>query len=152
VDRFKDYNDAHGHLMGDSVLQTVSKILLGSVRKSDVVARYGGEEFVVLLPEVGLEYGLQIAEGLRVSIAGTSFQGCETRTPGIVTASFGVSVYPEDGTDPSDLIRKADHAMYEAKKAGRNCVRTASGRLLSPGTIKSPPGPGKAPSSAGEVP
>lgn len=127
LDSFKKYNDAHGHQAGDAALHGVGKLLLGRVRKSDIVARYGGEEFVVLLPEVDREDGLQIAEGLRHTIAGHPFEGRETQPLGALTASVGMAVYPEDGADPSSLIQRADQAMYEAKEAGGNRVHPASG-------------------------
>ena len=128
VDSFKKYNDVHGHLIGDAVLRGIAEILLRSVRKSDIVARYGGEEFVVLLPEVGREHGMQIAEGLRKVIAEHPFHGRETQPLGTITASFGVVLYPEDGADPSSLIQRADQMMYQAKKAGGNCVHPAAGQ------------------------
>lgn len=132
LDSFKNYNDAHGHQMGDAALQGVGKLLLGRVRKTDIVARYGGEEFVVLLPEVGREDGLQVAEGLREAIADHPFAGRETQPLGALTASFGVAVYPDDGKDPSALIRRADQAMYRAKEGGGNRAHPAWGRTAQP--------------------
>jgi len=128
VDSFKKYNDEHGHQMGDDVLRGIGEILLRRVRKSDVAARYGGEEFVVLLPEVGREYGTQIAEALREAIAVHPFHGRETQPRGVLTASFGMAVYPEDGTELTSLIREADRAMYRAKHAGGNRVHPATGQ------------------------
>ena len=128
VDSFKKYNDEHGHQMGDDVLRGIGEILLRRVRKSDVAARYGGEEFVVLLTEVGREHGTQIAEALREAIAGHPFHGRETQPRGVLTASFGMAIYPEDGTELTSLIREADRAMYRAKHAGGNCVHPAKGQ------------------------
>ncbi len=122
VDSFKKYNDEHGHQMGDDVLRGIGEILLGRIRKSDIAARYGGEEFVVLLPEAGREYGMRIAGELRETIAGHLFHGRETQSRRIVTASFGMAVFPEDGSDPASLIRVADRKMYLAKQAGGNRV------------------------------
>jgi diguanylate cyclase (GGDEF)-like protein len=130
VDSFKKYNDAHGHQMGDDVLRGIGEILLHRIRKSDIAARYGGEEFVVLLPEAGRDYGMRIAEELRETIAGQPFQGRETQSLGIVTASFGMAVYPEDGSDPASLVRVADRTMYEAKQAGGNRVHPPVGQLM----------------------
>ncbi|MGE5663926.1 MAG: diguanylate cyclase [Deltaproteobacteria bacterium] len=127
LDSFKKYNDAHGHQMGDVALRSIGEILRSRVRKSDIVARYGGEEFVVLLPEVGREQGLQIAQGLRETIAAHPFAGRETQPLGAVTASLGLAVYPDDGADPASLIRRADQAMYRAKEAGGNRVHPPSG-------------------------
>jgi diguanylate cyclase (GGDEF)-like protein len=128
LDSFKNYNDGHGHQMGDDVLRGIGEILHRRIRKSDIAARYGGEEFVVLLAEVGREQSMQVAEGLREEIAGHPFPGRETQPLGVVTASFGVAFFPEDGTDPATLIREADRAMYRAKQAGRNRVHPASGQ------------------------
>jgi diguanylate cyclase (GGDEF)-like protein len=126
VDAFKRFNDVHGHQAGDAVLRRIGELLLGRVRKSDLVARYGGEEFVVLLPEADAENGLKIAEALRKNIAAHPFPGRETQPHQILTASFGLSVYPEAGSTPAQLIQLADQAMYQAKRAGGNCVRLAA--------------------------
>jgi diguanylate cyclase (GGDEF)-like protein len=128
VDSFKRYNDEHGHQMGDDALCSIGEILLRRIRKSDIAARYGGDEFVVLLPEVGREHGMQIAEAMREAIAGHPFHDRETQPGGNVTASFGLAVYPEDGSDPCSLIKEADRTMYLAKQAGGNCVRPAAGQ------------------------
>jgi len=126
VDSFKKYNDEHGHQMGDDALRGIGEILLRRIRKSDVAARYGGDEFVVLLPEVDREHGMQIAEALRATIAGHPFPGRETQPGGILTASFGMAVYPEDGANLTSLIREADRAMYRAKQAGGNRIHSAA--------------------------
>lgn len=128
VDSFKRYNDGHGHQVGDDALRSIGEILLQRIRKSDIAARYDGDEFVVLLPEVGREHGMQIAEALREAIAGHPFHGRETQPRGNVTASFGMAVYPEDGSDPSSMIREADRMMYLAKQAGGNRVHPAAGQ------------------------
>jgi len=126
VDSFKRYNDTHGHQRGDAVLRDIGQILAQRVRKSDIVARYGGEEFVVLLPEIHRDGAMKIAEALRETIADYPFPGRETQPLGRITASFGVSGYPEDGEDSSSLLQRADGALYQGKKAGRNCVHVAT--------------------------
>jgi len=128
LDAFKKYNDEHGHQMGDDVLRGIGEILLHRIRKTDVAARYGGEEFVLLLPEVDREHGMQVAEALCATIAGHPFTGRETQPLGTITASFGMAVYPEDGTDLHSLFREADRAMYRAKQAGGNRVHPAPGQ------------------------
>jgi diguanylate cyclase (GGDEF)-like protein len=128
LDSFKKYNDEHGHQMGDDVLRGIGEILLHRIRQTDVAARYGGEEFVVLLPEVDREHGMQVAETLRETIAGHPFPGRESQPMGAITASFGMAVFPEDGTDFLSLFRQADRAMYRAKQAGGNRVHPASGQ------------------------
>jgi diguanylate cyclase (GGDEF)-like protein len=121
IDHFKRINDSFGHAVGDLVLQQVAAILSGSrLRKSDIVARYGGEEFVAILPETGAEGAAVAAENLRSAVAERRFavEGYEVR----ITASFGVAEYSQAMTQPEDLIRNADTALYRAKDRGRNRV------------------------------
>jgi diguanylate cyclase (GGDEF)-like protein len=122
VDYFKKYNDAHGHPDGDKVLIALSNIFRDSVRVSDIVARYGGEEFVLLLPETTKENALRVAEFIRKKVSDHPFPGRETQPLGRVTISLGVATFPQDGTDGSSLIERADKALYEAKRTGRNKV------------------------------
>jgi diguanylate cyclase (GGDEF)-like protein len=122
VDFFKQYNDTHGHLHGDAVLVGLSKLLIDGLRKSDVAARYGGEEFVLLLPETSKENAFTLAGTIREKIAAHPFPGRETQPQGKVTVSMGIAVFPEDGSDSSSLLHRADEALYQAKNAGRNRV------------------------------
>ena len=115
IDYFKNFNDAHGHQTGDDLLRDVSAILRDSIhRAADLVARYGGEEFVVLLPETDEKDARRLADSLRERVAGTRR----------VTISIGLAtmVPPRDGTGTEELVRKADEALYEAKRMGRNRV------------------------------
>ena len=129
IDYFKKVNDRYGHQFGDYVLKEIGQLLISRVddikiiarlRKSDVVARYGGEEFVVILPETAKVNALEVAERMRQAIAAHSFQCQGSRVS--VTMSFGVAEYPDDSADCDDLIKRADLAMYQAKKDGRNRV------------------------------
>ena len=119
LDRFKNINDSLGHAVGDQVLSAVAKRLRGSVRGSDTVARYAGDEFTLILRHIvqrddvariaekivrAMEVPLQLAEGLELSM----------------TASLGLSFYPDDATDAERLLKHADVAMYSAKGMGRN--------------------------------
>jgi diguanylate cyclase (GGDEF)-like protein len=122
VDYFKKYNDTHGHPEGDRALVTLGGIFTNSLRASDTVARYGGEEFVLILPETTKESALHIAENLRKAVFDHPFPGGETQPLGRVTISLGVATFPEDGTDGSSIIERADKGLYEAKKNGRNRV------------------------------
>jgi diguanylate cyclase (GGDEF)-like protein len=122
VDYFKKYNDAHGHPDGDKMLIALANIFRDSVRVSDSIARYGGEEFVLLLPETTKENALRIAEFIRKKVHDHPFPGRETQPLGRVTISLGIATFPQDGTDGSSLIERADKALYEAKRAGRNKV------------------------------
>ncbi len=124
-DRFKVVNDTRGHEAGDEVLKGICRALMGALRDTDVFGRHGGEEFVVLLPDTPPGQALEAAERLRATVAAASIRvpdGGEVR----ITASFGVSgADPVTAEDLDGLIRDADRAMYEAKAAGRNCVRIA---------------------------
>ena len=115
VDHFKKLNDTHGHQAGDRVLEQVAEVLASACRDFDTAARYGGEEFVVILPACSSAESLVVAERLRASIA-----SIETVTD--VTASAGVATFPTHAADPEDLIKAADEALYESKRAGRNRV------------------------------
>jgi len=121
VDHFKQINDAHGHLLGDSVLREVARRLLSAVRNGDLVARYGGEEFVVLLPGGGKEKLWEIGERCRRSFYETPFQLPHERKVA-VTISIGGACWPENATTPRGLLGAADAALYRAKAAGRNKI------------------------------
>src|SRR5437867_5740416 len=121
VDSFKTINDKYGHLVGDDVLTAVAHALRDGCRAYDVKARYGGDEFVVVMPYTRLEQGVAVAEKIRRAVAGLSLS-----VDGIalnVTVSAGVtSTRPREGITPEGLIRRADRALYEAKKSGRNQI------------------------------
>ncbi len=118
LDDFKAINDAHGHLIGDRVLQRVAEILIACSRPVDEAARYGGEELAILLPRTSAGEALTVAERVRGRIAAAT-----VTTPGglelPVTASFGIAVSDGNG-DGSSLIARADRALYAAKAAGKN--------------------------------
>lgn len=119
VDRFKNYNDSHGHACGDQVLRIVASTLAKNVRPTDIVARYGGEEFVALLPATDLAGGMTAADRLRQAVARASIGMCEGRELPSVTISIGVaSLHIHD--DSSTLFHRADAALYVAKSNGRN--------------------------------
>lgn len=127
VDHFKQVNDTHGHLIGDVVLREMAEQVKDQLRLSDAMARYGGEEFAVLLVQTDAATARTIAERIREAIASTP-----VRLPGSrnlsVTLSIGVSTMKEEvrGADidakARDLVDRADHALYAAKRAGRNRV------------------------------
>ncbi|HEX9919486.1 MAG TPA: sensor domain-containing diguanylate cyclase [Pyrinomonadaceae bacterium] len=125
LDDFKEINDRYGHLVGSHVLMEMATVILTGVRDTDVVARYGGDEFVVILPETGLDMSVRVAERMREKIAEHVFTGGRNLRLRL-TASFGLSAFPEHSQSPQQLIADADAAMYEAKAAHKNCVRIAS--------------------------
>ncbi len=121
IDHFKKVNDTFGHTAGDQVLKEIASLLKNSTRKKDTVARYGGEEFILILPEAGLEETVMIAERIRKQIENTPFEVSQTQLH--LTISLGISNFPNHhARSKDDLIKMADHALYEAKRGGRNRV------------------------------
>ena len=126
LDHLKHINDTLGHRSGDVTLCHVSSIMKDTVRDVDVCARYGGEEFVIILPQCDRENAMKVAERLRESIASRPVPKV-----GQVTASIGVATYPTGAKSKEELVEMADRAMYLAKAAGRNRVRTLAHRNYS---------------------
>jgi diguanylate cyclase (GGDEF)-like protein len=116
----------HGHQAGDEVLKSFATFLQENVRGDDIACRYGGEEFAVILPGATLERAIERAEQLRLGTARlqSTFHG-DPLPP--ITASFGVALFPRDGTHWDELLRAADRALYRAKDEGRNRVVVAPG-------------------------
>jgi diguanylate cyclase (GGDEF)-like protein len=125
VDHFKKYNDTNGHPAGDEVLRTMGALLKKFFRTTDIVARYGGEEFVVAMPHTPLASALKKAEAFRKLIEETPFAHGEKQPLGKVTVSIGVSEYPSHGANLDAVLKAADDALYEGKKASRNVVVSA---------------------------
>jgi diguanylate cyclase len=125
IDQFKRFNDTHGHQVGDQVLRLVAQVLTSSVKGRDLAARYGGEEFAVLLPQTELEGARHLAEQIRRTVACNNIRlKSNGRQLGHITLSVGCAEYaPQEAL--SDLIRRADEALYEAKRRGRNRVVVA---------------------------
>jgi len=131
LDGLKAANDRFGHESGDQLLQAVADVLRGDIRVTDVPARYAGDEFVLLLPETDVAGALRVAEKVRVDISRLALphDGSLIRT----SASIGLVTYPNDGRTSPELIRRADLAMYEAKRRGRDqIVRYAREATLPP--------------------
>lgn len=129
LDYFKDVNDKLGHSVGDKLLQLVGRRLAGLLRKSDVVARMGGDEFLLLLPEIArVENVVKVANKiLEVIRKPFVFNSHELD----ITTSIGIAVFPNDGEDPSTLVKNVDMAMYRAKGRGRDnhqCYSVEEGR------------------------
>lgn len=128
LDNFKKINDTFGHQVGDFVLVESAKILISNARNYDEVGRYGGEEFAILLPNTSLEIAVKVAERIRETLAQTVMEIDGESLH--VTASLGVAAYPDfEVKSVNDLLKKADEALYTAKKQGRNRVVTAEQAL-----------------------
>jgi two-component system, cell cycle response regulator len=124
IDKFKDVNDSFGHDVGDTVLKIMTKIVAERIRKTDLFARWGGEEFVVLLPYTKFIDSVVLAQKLRESIESTLFEEVKEFHDieyHSITCSFGVASY-EPGDTNESLMKKADEALYRAKRGGRNRV------------------------------
>jgi two-component system cell cycle response regulator len=121
LDHFKQINDAHGHQVGDHVLHDVATRMVTGARSSDIVGRYGGEEFLIIFEKASLDVARDLSERIRIRVLADPF--VEDSTALHVTVSLGVAE-ARDGDDAETLIRRADMALYEAKTAGRNRVRT----------------------------
>jgi diguanylate cyclase (GGDEF)-like protein len=118
IDRFKDFNDSHGHLAGDAALAAVADTLRHSLRQSDLVARYGGEEFVMILPETRAQDAVPRVEAIREACAARPLSVPEGSAG--VTVSIGLAGWPADGEEPDQVLAEADRRLYAAKQAGRN--------------------------------
>jgi diguanylate cyclase (GGDEF)-like protein len=125
LDHFKNVNDRYGHLCGSRLLQEVGDLVRSSLRTVDIPTRYGGDEFVIILPQTPKDQALQVTRRLRVALNGWVFlasEGLEVR----ITASFGVSNFPDDADGRDDILRLADEAMYRVKETTRDGIQIAS--------------------------
>jgi diguanylate cyclase (GGDEF)-like protein len=128
VDYFKAYNDDYGHLAGDRALQAVADTLREQSRDADRVYRYGGEEFLILLPEQTLNDALAGLDRVRDEVQARHITHRRAPEFGVLTISVGVAAYnPNEPCSSHDLLQRADHALYEAKAAGRNRAAAALG-------------------------
>ena len=130
LDGFKGFNDRHGHPAGDEALRSFADILTQTTRRMNLSARFGGEEFLSILAGSDAEGAVSFAERVRIALAARALSG-ET-----LTVSCGVATYHPSLSSPDDLLAAADHALYQAKREGRNCVR------LFGHTDGAPTGPG----------
>lgn len=127
LDNFKDFNDTHGHLLGDKLLCDFVQILKHHCRRTDIMGRFGGEEFIVIAPHTDKNKALKFAEKLRLAASKHKFEGRTGDTH--ITFSAGVASFPADAIDVAELIKKADEAMYCSKKAGKNRVTAWSDKI-----------------------
>jgi len=119
VDNLKEYNDHNGHLSGSRALRDIARVITESCREIDLVAKYGGDEFALLLPQTGLEGALRLGERMLKLIRRYKFDGV---TPGLLTCSIGLAVYPDDARTVETLIERSDAALYLAKSRGKNSI------------------------------
>ena len=120
LDDFKQINDNYGHSTGDMIMRKVGQILKLILRQEDYPCRFGGEEFAVVLPHTTPEQAGRVAERFREATEKEDFNGVR------VTCSGGLASFPEHGSSGSEIFERADRALYEAKKAGKNRIILAS--------------------------
>ena len=122
IDHFKKINDTHGHLVGDNVLRTVAATIKDSVKGRDPVARIGGEEFAVLLPDTPYTGAIKLANSIRLDFERIDLKKRNTgESLGRISLSFGVTAY-QKGEDAKSFFGRADEALYQSKRTGRNRV------------------------------
>jgi len=121
IDHFKGVNDQYGHLAGDEVLESLAALCKSLLRQADEIFRYGGEEFTILLPETNANLALKVAERVRRTIEENAFSTEKGEVK--ISASLGVAEFKNSFADSNAFIESADKALYDAKQAGRNCVR-----------------------------
>jgi diguanylate cyclase (GGDEF)-like protein len=126
LDRFKAFNDRHGHLAGDQALRETAEVLRQNARSVDILARYGGEEFAIILPETDIQRGAAHAERIRSAVAAHVFLNQETGLEHRVTVSIGVAALSPTLRKIEELVHGADQALYRAKAAGRNRFELAA--------------------------
>ncbi len=118
LDNFKEINDTYGHVVGDQVIEKIARVIRKNLRKKDIGARYGGDEFAVIAMDASKADAMNIAKRISKEIREISVGKIKMR----VTCSMGIASYPFDGESASDLVEKADRALYAAKKAGKNKI------------------------------
>jgi diguanylate cyclase (GGDEF)-like protein len=122
LDHFKNINDIYGHEVGDRVLKQFAKTITQSMRETNLTARLGGEEFVVILPDTGANACQVVAERIRNAVAHMNMPQVKEKPLPNITVSLGIAVYPEHGGTLEEMFQASDRALYESKRAGRNCA------------------------------
>lgn len=125
IDHFKNVNDTYGHLTGSRTLEEIGNCIIGCLRSGDAAARFGGEEFAAFLLDAEVGQAMVAGERIRSVIEKRGFSVIKQSSPGEthhVTISIGISAFPDDSTDPIELVEMADSALYRAKREGRNRV------------------------------
>lgn len=127
VDDFKRYNDQYGHAAGDACLREVGRLLQHNLRATTVAARLGGEEFVVLMRQASAAQALGLAQRLVALMSAAAIPAAAGAHHPVVTFSIGCATSAASDADPEALLARADAAMYDAKRSGRNTASSASG-------------------------
>lgn len=122
IDHFKAFNDRYGHAVGDDVIRAVVRTFSAGLRNDDVLCRYGGEEFCIVVPTADIEQAQLVAERLREAVEARAGSSVRTTAGLRITASFGVAALGAEMRDPAELIARADEALYQSKREGRNRV------------------------------
>lgn len=146
TDHFKDWNDTYGHAGGDALLRTLAGVLRAAAANGDLAARNGGDEFCLVFDDTEKSLAIERAEALRRAIEALDLAQLRPAGAGAtvaITASIGVAAYPSDAVTPSDLLERADEAMYHSKRSGRNAVSYfgIDGALVCPTRTLVPCGP-----------
>ncbi len=122
LDGFKNFNDRHGHLLGDKLLYDITRIFKKCCRKVDIIGRFGGDEFVIIAPNTGADGAETLAKKICKEVDSFRFFGEDNGDFVKITCSIGVSLYSGEAVSSADLLQMADRAMYDSKKSGKNCV------------------------------
>jgi diguanylate cyclase (GGDEF)-like protein len=125
IDDFKEINDNYSHQSGDTILKEIASILKSLVRKTDPAVRYGGEEFAIILSQTAREHGRVFADRIVKGVATSKFKAFSHNET--VTVSAGLAGYPDDARTHESLIKRADEALYQAKKMGKNTLYVYGG-------------------------
>ncbi len=123
IDDFKYYNDGYGHQQGDEALYRIGGILKSCCRTSDIVARYGGEEFAIICPGAGIDNAMLLGARVMNEVRDSVFEGAHVFPLGRLTVSIGAACFPDHAQSAADLIRRADEALFAAKRSGKDRVR-----------------------------
>ena len=131
IDNFLLINQSFGHIGGDQVLKSISTIIRDQAGEQAITARYGGDEFAIIFPNLEREQAFLTMERIRAQVeTQESFGDVSTK----ITITGGIAAYPIDGSTESEILRKADQALYRAKKTGRNSIRLAYEEKMAPKT------------------
>jgi diguanylate cyclase (GGDEF)-like protein len=125
IDHFKNYNDKNGHVAGDELLKMLVRVCKDQIRQDDIFGRFGGEEFLLVLPDRSAAEAYIVGEKIRTGIESYNFLHGEKQPMGRLTISGGVAAYPDSGSTSTEVLQRADEALYQAKNGGRNRIVVA---------------------------